>query len=447
MGAITPILMNKALFILCWSATLICSDAFGQKAPSADYSISDPITEYTESYLKARDLMHSDPHNALPFARKSAQYAKRTKDSLRIAKASYVSGIVYCNLGMLEESISQYLRAIAAFKSVGESVYQYHSVWNIGYCLFKAGAYEESRDYLESVRDKLVGHLSDQDYCRYMQDLGNAYFKLGSYDIAKEHYENSLTRQINNPEKEAYSYLYLGMVAQATERFDRASILFQKGLRQAKKIGNNYLIGYLENRLGMVSWSQLKVRESIYYFEQAAMALDGLIGTEELAYIVSNNLAGAYYQEGQVIRSKVLLRDLVNSTPIQNNHVEEIRAYGLLTLIESTQGNVKEAENYRQSQLVSLNSLKESDEELKQMLVGSKMIELLRKPAVVLETTSSNWIWIMIACTLMLMLVSVRYLWKKTKSLRRELELKTSQLKAKKEAISRGSALAQELFD
>ncbi|MEL7039273.1 MAG: tetratricopeptide repeat protein, partial [Cyanobacteria bacterium J06592_8] len=133
-----------------------------------------------------------------------------------------------------------------------------------------------------------------------LNNLGNAYRRLGQYQEAIEYYQQSLTiaREIGDRNGEAASLGNLGIAYRRLGQYEKAIEYYQQSLAIFQEIGDRKGVASSLNNLGNAYFSLGQYQKAIEYHQQS-LAIDREIGDRKGVASSLNNLGNAYDSLGQ----------------------------------------------------------------------------------------------------------------------------------------------------
>ena len=177
--------MKKTLLFLSFMLLAFSAFAIG------DDDIAGQDTNEVKSLNKqAMDQRLSDPDRAVLLGKKSLQLAQNLNYTNGIAEAYRVTGIGQYYQNMLEASIKSYINALTYFEKAGNLKGEGQVYNNIG-TLYRDNDYHRSLEFFKKAL--VIGkQISDKSLiARVNLNLGDFYFRMGSYNEALNYYNES----------------------------------------------------------------------------------------------------------------------------------------------------------------------------------------------------------------------------------------------------------------
>jgi class 3 adenylate cyclase/tetratricopeptide (TPR) repeat protein len=189
-----------------------------------------------------------DNPKALEYFIESLRNAQIVLDTKRIGTAYMNLGTVYQDdQSTFDKAIENYQLAIEMFELIDYKLGLAGTKLNFGQWYVSQKNPKEGIPYLE---ESLAGFKEIGFYEAYpLNALGNAYSKLGDYQLSRQYFEQALTEAAEKPNlgEETITYLGLGNISFELNQFDRAIDYYLKALELAGQTGvlENQRDGYL----------------------------------------------------------------------------------------------------------------------------------------------------------------------------------------------------------
>lgn len=174
---------------------------------------------------------------ALTIINESLNIARRTNDSLQIAKCLNNKGLIYISIGDPVKSIFYYEQSLKILRAFPKNKDFPTSLLNIGIAYKEQGIYDKALNYLFEA----VGYFEEWKDAKKQSAAYNA---IGNINRVEKDYKKSLEYHfralelregINYTEGIAGSLNSIGVVYKELENFDSALIYLQKSINKAAK--------------------------------------------------------------------------------------------------------------------------------------------------------------------------------------------------------------------
>lgn len=242
--------MNSRRCLLIWLLCLLSVQLQGQSADTLSALYFDRL---------AVQQLHSEPKQALAYARKSLEAAERIRDPAAQAKALLTIGSAYFQLSQYDQALEFYLQSLAINQKTGN--------WK-----------GESNGY---------------------HNIGNVYLYRDQYAKAVEYYEKS--RQIDlrhGDKKSAASTLHSIATAYSYFDEDKALETYRQALVGSRNMKDTLSESMTLNNIGLIYFSRKNYGQSLAYFGQC-LRLNRLLKDEEGVATNLENIGRAYHGKKQ----------------------------------------------------------------------------------------------------------------------------------------------------
>jgi tetratricopeptide (TPR) repeat protein len=164
----------------------------------------------------------------------------KLSDTLAIGVTYNSLGMDYHNLGQYDKAIEQYLNASRIAKSFDDNYGRYYASNNIGTIYEDWDKYQLALEYYQHALNIAYG-LDDRTYIGIsLQNIGVAHQKLGNNAKALEYLEQSLqvSREIGDTKGIYNSHLNRGQIFESMGEREKAISSFKSALEAADNMGN-----------------------------------------------------------------------------------------------------------------------------------------------------------------------------------------------------------------
>ncbi|KAB2913752.1 MAG: tetratricopeptide repeat protein [Bacteroidetes bacterium] len=228
-----------------------------------------------------------DYKNALAVINRSLNIARKTNDSLQIAKCLNNTGLIYISIGDPVKSIFYYEQSLKILRVLPKSKDFPTSLLNIGIAYKEQGIYDKALNYLfESV-----GYFEEW---KDAKKQSSAYNAIGNISRIEKNYQKSLEyhfkalklrESINYTEGIAGSLNSIGVVYKELEKYDSALIFLQESIKKAAK--GNSPTEHLANTLSHIGSIYVKNKNFNYakkYYDSAYRIRRSVNSKKGIAY-------------------------------------------------------------------------------------------------------------------------------------------------------------------
>ena len=176
---------------------------------------------------------------SLHYARYAYAVLRDTEDHAAVGSLSLTIGLNLSRTGLPQPAIEWFQNAAATFRRIDDTDGLVSALNNLGV------AYKNLREWREAVRFLEQALALDERkglYARargHHQNLGLIRYRLGAWDLAEEHFRNSLriSRDVRHASGEAQANLALGMLARRRRQPERAAEHYRHALALAESSG------------------------------------------------------------------------------------------------------------------------------------------------------------------------------------------------------------------
>jgi CHAT domain-containing protein/Tfp pilus assembly protein PilF len=252
-----------------------------------DFEINEAAGQITALGVEASGLRAKGTsegrRQALEKYRQIIELSKKKQDKVWEVVVVISSGLVYEQLGELQNSLDFYLRGLALTREIGNRQYEASALNNIGYSLTVTGDYEKAIFYYnQSIElESEVGNR--RGIAITLNNIGSAYMFLGDLAKAREFYQKSLVmrREVKDERGEGNTLNNLGLAFAKAGDNAKALEFHTQSYELRKRIGDRRGEATSLGNLGKTSWKAGDKAKAFEYFTQAN-ALAGTLGERRL---------------------------------------------------------------------------------------------------------------------------------------------------------------------
>jgi tetratricopeptide (TPR) repeat protein len=293
--------MTKNLFFLLLAVPLLYASIWATELDEINKSIlnSKKDTVRVDLLLKAGDFYeYTQPDSAILFYQQAYELSVEINSKSRIAKCSNYIGIVYWNMGMYHDAISNFENALVIVTELNQKQKIAACLNNLGNVYKDIGHYEKAiQHYINSLRIKEEIKDSSGISASY-NNLGVVHEKLKSYDKALDYYNRALIirNKLNDEKGVADVYVNIGLINKETGDFFKALDFFNRALEKYLKIEDMKGISACYGNIGNVYLNGTGDLQKASDYINKSLEVDRKIGNQLGIAQMLNSLAVLNYQ-------------------------------------------------------------------------------------------------------------------------------------------------------
>jgi len=219
---------------------------------------------------------------------------------------------IYDNIGYLHlaqsdfpEALDYYTRSLGMFLAMEDEERQSIAYNNIGIAYYRLGLYDESlNNFLKALR--LREKLNDPLIYSTLNNLGNIYVRLGDNEKALEMYEGSLEHKRKHNKNVQSTLNNIGQIYIDLKDYDRALKYLSEALRINEEKEDIKRIAIGLNNIAVVYEEIGKLDEALYNY-QKALEIKENIGDKYGYANTSKNLANIFLIKNNLKQADILL--------------------------------------------------------------------------------------------------------------------------------------------
>ncbi len=280
---------NRALDSI--TAVIASADAQGRRDSSVLNGLIDAAFEEHNNY----------PDHALQLIMKAEKLAVESKDSLKLATALNVTGLIYLNKGFYSIALDNVLRALAMRERIGDTVGIASSLNNLGLIYRNLGSYSQS---LQCFQRAFILHtrLANKDGLAAIHtNLGVTYQAQQRFDSALAGHQQALAiyQQLGNTEGIGRAYTNIGEALRGLGRYEQSLASLFNALTIHRTLNNSRSIMIALLGIAKVYDAMHNTSDVVRYAHQALVLADSLKARDEQRDILLL-LAEAYQTNGHL---------------------------------------------------------------------------------------------------------------------------------------------------
>ena len=319
-------------------------------------------------YRKQNDLGH-----ALDAYQKSLDVRKELEDLKDVAKTYNQIGLVYYQMGDIEQAIENYQNAIALREQVGDLYGKGIDAYNIGNAYKQIEQYESAIGYFQDALDCFEQTSNELGIANAYNVLGVIQFDLANYQKALDYYQMALEKYTITGKQSNISDVYDNIGNTLTiaitselnskwgaswddslhiyrpkkyiQRFDSASINYQKSLEIRNQLGDMKKVAISYNNLAINYHYQLKYDEAIAFY-QKAYEINTELSNELEAIRNLLGMTGTMNNKGENRKALKILSDNLDYVKSSKRNELIYKFYEQISKAYRAMGNNKKALDY-----------------------------------------------------------------------------------------------------
>ncbi len=307
----------------------------------------------------AEELKNENPDTAIYFANEALAFATKLAYKIGIADAKLSKARANANLGKTEEGLKNCNDALKLYdqlsgltSNVDQSkvLQQKSNAYNTkGIIYLMQGNYPEALKHLFSslsIREK----TGDKKGIAYTENnIGIVFLYQRNFPESLKHYLTSLKirTELGDKRGAAGSYNNIGLVYMEQGNYSKALQNYAASLKLAVETGDKGTMANIYSNTGFIETKQGKYEEAVKHFLSAIKILketgnkDGLVA----AYI---NIGQSFTKQKRYADASIYLHQALSQAKEMSGLLRMQETYAELTILDSAQGNFKQAlEHYK----------------------------------------------------------------------------------------------------
>ena len=317
-----------------------------------------------------------DFENALRTHTKSLQIEENIKDRKGQATTLNNLGTVYQRLNDTARALECYMKSLKIREDIDDHSGEGGPLNNIGLVYQELGEYEKALEFYFKGLD--YEQSTSPAHGILLMNIGNAYFRMGKFDQARDYIERSkqIAEKLGDREAVATCLVNLGELTEGAGDGKTAFKFYQDSLSLTRLIGSRFLEATALADLGSLYLKYQNLEEAIQNLN-AALEIATDIQAPELAFRCHLGLSNASEKSGNVEEALHHYKAYHESKERIFSAEAEKRTRGMMIEyeVDTTRKekeifrlkNVELAEAYRESQVLA-QSLLEANEEKEELL-------------------------------------------------------------------------------
>ncbi|MGQ7871267.1 tetratricopeptide repeat-containing sensor histidine kinase [Sunxiuqinia sp. sy24] len=313
----------------------------------------------------------------------------------------------------------------------------------LGLAYFTVGNYEQATNYFYQGLNLLDNAPNSGQQAKLYNNLGMIFDELEDYDRSLEFYLESfrLDSLLHNEKGLLSSYINLGISYQTLKEFDLSRLNYEKAYQLAQKQQDSLLLVHVLNNRGTLEYDLKNYSESLIYYQQA-LDLYSVANDREGVAFAKNNMGLVHLDLKHYTKARDCFQEALKIANDLDLYSFSKDVFGNLSIYYEQTGNYKKAfEYYHKYNLVYDSLLGDTQNKMIRKLETQYQFE--RKQREILElkelttqqqellsdTRNIQGYLYVIIILVVIFLAILFFLLRKEKSLARELQEKTKELK------------------
>jgi tetratricopeptide (TPR) repeat protein len=288
--------------------------AFGQNQPISKINKPESQEHIFSLVEKASQLVENYPDSSLYFSEPAYEMANEKNDqTLKYEAAKLIADACFYK-NDLTKAIAHYrLAAEHAMDLFGNTSEEYASrISDIGYCFYVLQIYDLAIEHYNQSLDLFLGNKNEVEISNQYNNVGTVYFKWGKYNLATEYFSRTL--QID------------------------------------KRRGDSLAISSSYNNIGKVyeTWGYYDI--AIEHYQNALVYLGEKVNDERKALRLSN-IGTSYYKKGELEKALKYLKDALNIDMALGKKIKAAVRYNEIANVLLKMGDHQKAIEYNEQAL------------------------------------------------------------------------------------------------
>ncbi len=307
-------------------------------------------------------LSFNDTEKSIYYGRLAYKAAVRSNDSSAIAQSLNDWSIPYLIDGNFDSVIVLSEQALNIRMAMGDSIGVAKSLNKIANAKYELGLMEEA--LTNNLRAVKIFEENDLEVYtgQILANIGNIYERNGMFEKAIENYKKGQHIAKINQNNGAY-YIALGgegSCLSKTGKYNEAEVLFLEALNYYKKEQNIDLMGVTYQALGLNARLQKNKLKGKFYYQKALEMYETNNSQIGIA-LVKVNLGQVFLDENQYDSAEIVLKEGLNLALESRSFFQLKHAYKGLTRLENLKGNYQKADDYFDLYVAHMDSLYNSE--------------------------------------------------------------------------------------
>ena len=219
------------------------------------------------------------------------------KDTTKIVQSEMNVALMYWRMGNLIDAEKHYLISLELSDKINYKTAFNSSLNSLGAIYWGYGKFNTAFKYYKKALDFSIKTGNDKKYVLVINNIGLIYQEWGKYETAMEHYLDG--KQVAIKENYiyglAYSYINIGKIQLLKNEYKEALISFDSALINYKKISRKMGIAYTFRYIGDAYFGMKALDQAIKYYRLSVYTAQQIDSKQHLAQAL-NSLANAYFE-------------------------------------------------------------------------------------------------------------------------------------------------------
>ncbi len=263
---------------------------------SSDCSAGEKAGELLQ---KAVSFLKNNPEEALRYAVKAEQIAKKNNQSYELAMAGKIAGNVHFNRNANDQAHKKYQSALKPALQAGDDKLLGDLHYNLGRTFTRKKDYQPALEHLLKSLEYRKKLPTREDESASLNHIGQVYWELKDYDKASDFFRNST--ELINPDEQillaSAVYNNLGNALLKTGNTDKALEAYLVSLHCKEKLGKDDSIATAYISLGNLYFTCGEFYKAAEFYLKASKKFDKP-GYRKMAATAFSNLGSTYNELG-----------------------------------------------------------------------------------------------------------------------------------------------------
>lgn len=349
----------KFSYILCL-LFIVSAHASGQSKKDSLLSVLH-ISNDTSRVLIYQELArlhsHGSTDSALYYTNLALEESEEVGYESGKIRSYWILGLLYSNQGDFPKSIAYCKKTLPLLK---DSLQISSVLNNLGGAYFDMGSWDEGIKYfLQSLRIKERHKASKRQLAAAYQNLGACYQTIGDLNAALSYTNDAYTlySEINNKLKQGDVMMNIALIYQGQNDMRQAREAFSKTIELQREIQNLKGLSNTYSGVGALMHLQKKYDSALYFLDRSLSLADSV---QNYHYTIMStvNIAGVWYDKGNYQKAIELTKSAIaglDSMPalklLRDSYEIQAKAYDKLGMVSQALTSYKHFYHVRDSLL------------------------------------------------------------------------------------------------
>jgi tetratricopeptide (TPR) repeat protein len=338
--------------ILIWFCLIACTHVYGQTKNTID-SLQHIVrtsrdTSKVEAYNQlSYEFRNSDSEFSLVYADSAINYAKKIKYIKGIGGGYINKGNYYKITGDNANARACYIWAYVQHNNIGNKKGIASALNAFAGLHFLQGNLTQALTYfIKSLT--LSEEIGDRrGVAITLNNIGVINLEQRNYSKALEYYERSYhtLKELGDYSSMADALINIGNIYHTQGILDESLKYYNHALEAKKSVGDEKGRSTVLNNIGLVYSEQGNIDAALKYYHQS-LSIDERLKDIQSITISCHSISQLYYKTGMLFAAKKYSLRALELEKQQNDRIDMVNTYDLLSRIDDKLGNYKEALEY-----------------------------------------------------------------------------------------------------